>query len=69
MKCGHRGKPNKSEEKLLDNLMRNSDFITPLLQDRSHSDILAPLGSVDYIDEENLKQKLHLYNSDGRIKE
>lgn len=27
MKCGHKGKPNKSEEKLIENLMRDSEFI------------------------------------------
>ena len=29
MKCGHKGKPNKSEEKLLENLLRDSEFIMP----------------------------------------
>lgn len=27
MKCGHRGKPNASEEKLLENLLRASQFM------------------------------------------
>lgn len=27
IKCGHRGKPNKSEERLIDNLILESGFI------------------------------------------
>lgn len=34
MKCGHRGRPNKSEEKLLDHLLRDSNFINQ----KSHLD-------------------------------
>ena len=32
LKCGHRGKPNASEERLLEYLLRHSDFMEPIKQ-------------------------------------
>jgi len=34
MKCGHKGKPNRSEEKLLEHLVRESNFIFNPLANR-----------------------------------
>ncbi len=40
MKCGHKGKPNRSEEKLFENMLRESEFVQNSAKNRNITEVV-----------------------------